>query len=136
MLLIMLPVAEVRRENAVAPSYLLPGLPDRHDWGRRTVGALVGQLKAEKRRRTSNAIFDAMRPRLLAADVHPQDAPAEVDQAFGFVGDELGLELVEAVATGADDPGLAQNAELFGGGIRRLARALGQLQNHQLLPAG
>jgi hypothetical protein len=57
---------------------------------------------------------DLARQLLLNADIHPQGAPAEVEEALRFVGDELRDDLEEADARVDDDAGFAQDGELLG----------------------
>ena len=51
------------------------------------------------------------------ARVHPQHAPAEVEETLGFVGEELRGDFVEAVARGDQAAGLAQDGHLLGNDV-------------------
>ena len=68
--------------------------------------------------------------------VHAQQAPAEIDEALGFVGDEAGVELVETVAALHDDSCLAEHGHVFRDGTGGLAGAIGDLGDHELVAAG
>ena len=50
--------------------------------------------------------------RSLSSGVHSEQAPAEVEEAIGFVGEELGSDFEEAAARVDDDAGFAQDGEL------------------------
>jgi hypothetical protein len=47
------------------------------------------------------------------ARVHPQQAPAEIDNLLVTVGEELRFDLVQSAAASGDDAGLLQNGEMF-----------------------
>lgn len=70
------------------------------------------------------------------ADIHPQEAVAEVDNAIGFVRYKLGSEAVKAVAALDGNTGLAQDGHVLGGGVEGLADAFGELGDHELLATG
>ena len=68
--------------------------------------------------------------------VEPEEAPAQIDQALRWVGDELRREPVKAIAADGDDPGVAEDGDLLPGGVCVLADAFGNLGDHELLPGG
>lgn len=70
----------------------------------------------------------------LSSDVHPERAPAEVEEAVGFVGEELGGDLEEAAARIDDDAGFAQNSELLGDDVGVPTGVLRQLGDHERTP--
>jgi hypothetical protein len=47
------------------------------------------------------------------AGVHPQQAPAKIDNAPGGVSEELLFDLVKKAAASGDDADVAQNDEIF-----------------------
>jgi len=51
--------------------------------------------------------------RVPGVDIHPQSAPAEIEEALRFVGHELRGDLEEAAARVDDDAGSAQDGELL-----------------------
>ena len=50
---------------------------------------------------------------LRGAGVHPQQAPAKIDNALVGIGEELRFDLVKTVAVSDDNAGVTQNGEVF-----------------------
>ena len=70
------------------------------------------------------------------AEIHPQGAPAEVEQALRFIGQKLRRDFVEAPTRIDHDAGFAQERELFGNNVRSVARLRSQFGNHERAAIG
>lgn len=73
---------------------------------------------------------------LLGADIHPQGAPAEVEEALRLIGDELRGDLEETAARVDDDAGFAQDGELLGDHGGAPAGPPGDLGDHERAAVG
>ena len=67
-------------------------------------------------------------PSSYAGTFDPQETITEIDEALGFVGEELRGDLIEPVAALDDDAGGAQNAHVLGGTLEcRMANDEGRM---------
>lgn len=80
--------------------------------------------------------MDFARELLLNTDVHPESAPAEVEEALRFVGDESRGDLEKAAAGVDDDAGFAQDGELLGDDGGAPASSPGDLGDHERAAIG
>src|SRR3954465_13937126 len=70
---------------------------------------------------------------LRLPDVHPEQAPAKIQEAVLLIGDELRGDLVKAVAALDHDAGLPEHGQVFGDDVEGAVRAFGELAYHVLI---
>jgi len=98
-------------------------------------------VQAASHRRVTKVASEARRsvfsPLLIfGADVHPESAPAEVEETLRLIGDELRGDLEEAAARVDDDAGFAQDGELLGNDGGAPAGPLRDLGDHERAAVG